>query len=93
MSELEVLKVLLGRERRWLADDPNDEDRNEAVAALQWAIERLSWSTTVTPAGGYTFHEATDVKCPKCGGYYVSIPRMGISHVCSADSASAPHSE
>lgn len=30
-----------------------------------------------------TFMEQRAPRCPKCGGVYFSIPRMGISHVCS----------
>lgn len=51
-----MLRALIARERRWLADDP-DEDRQDSIRALEWAVKRLeglpeNWiAADETPAG------------------------------------------
>lgn len=30
----------------------------------------------------WTVVEVKPINCPRCGGYWLSIPRMGIYHVC-----------
>lgn len=35
------LRALIIRERRWVIEDPDDEDGVEALAALEFAVQRL----------------------------------------------------
>jgi hypothetical protein len=47
-----ILRVLMSRERRWLHEDRSNEDRRDALIALEWAVRHLEglpehWVATV----------------------------------------------
>lgn len=62
--QIRELQSLVARERRWLADDPDDKDRQQALVALQWAVKMLAglpehWVATDS-SGHETFAELRD---------------------------------
>jgi len=64
-------------------------DRMVLVNLAKWARARASYTGPKIQVTTSATPQATMPTCPDCGGFTLSIPRMGIQHVCRGASDTA----
>lgn len=86
ISELEMLSAVLDDHVNMNFATDERETIERSVRVMREAAQELGAaepSATLTTDGGEPVNVfGQDTLCPKCGEHYLSIPRMGIYHLC-----------